>query len=149
MSKRRLRLLIVVPIIIIVGIQLIPVWLLQTNSPTVSEPSWDSTQTRVLAQRSCFDCHSNQTNWPLYSRIAPVSWLVTRDVLSGRRHLNLSEWGASAGASRRPDRVANEVRREISRGDMPPSYYVLVHPDAKLTDAEKQQLIDGLVSSLK
>src|SRR5262249_35450692 len=142
-------LLIAAPILLLLAIQLIPIWRLQTNPPVVSEPSWDSAQTRALAQRSCYDCHSNETTWPLYGRVTPASWLVTRDVLSGRRHLNFSEWGASGGAARRPDRTANEVRREISRGDMPPSYYVLLHPTAKLTETEKTELIDGLVASLK
>src|SRR3954471_20544503 len=80
---------------LLLAIQLLPVWLLQTDPPVVAEPTWDRPQTRSLAQRACFDCHSNETQWPLYTRVAPVSWLVTFDVLRGRRNLNFSAWGAA------------------------------------------------------
>ena len=70
-------------------------------------------QTRALAQRACFDCHSNETKWPWYSTIAPVSWLVQRDVEEGRRGLNFSEWG-------RPHKEANEAASSVEKGEMPP-----------------------------
>jgi len=131
-------------------IQLVPVWLFQSNPPVVAEPAWDSPQTRALAQRACFDCHSNETTWPIYTRVAPASWLISHDVDDGRRHLNFSEWGVgrTADSSRRA-KVADESRKEISRGDMPPGIYLVLHPDAKLSEAEKQQLIAGLMASLK
>lgn len=118
-------------------IQVLPVWALKTNPPVVAEPNWDSPQTRALAQRACFDCHSNETKWPWYSNVAPVSWLVILDTVRGRNHLNFSEWGTTRAE-------VDRVGRQIQRGDMPPSTYLITHPDAKLTDAEKQQLIDGL-----
>jgi len=145
-------------------IQLVPVWLFQSNPPVVAEPAWDSPQTRALAQRACFDCHSNETQWPLYSRVAPVSWLITADVIRGRRHLNLSTWGAtdaggeggqgrftrqSACASVGGTRAGSEAAREVQRGSMPPNYYLPLHPVARLSDAEKQQLAQGLCASLK
>ena len=68
---------------LLIAIQLIPVWLLQTNPPARSEPRWNSAQTNTLVHRSCFDCHSNATTWPWYSRVAPVSWLTTYDVVAG------------------------------------------------------------------
>ena len=102
----------------------------------VKEPAWDSPQTRALAKRACFDCHSNATVWPWYSHIAPVSWLVQKDVNGGRRHLNFSEWT-------KPSRHAGHAAEEIKGGDMPLSYYLPMHPMAKLTDAEKAALIAG------
>ncbi len=141
------------PIGLFLAIQLIPVWLLQSNPPVVAEPKWDSPQTRDLAKRACFDCHSNETVWPLYSRAAPISWLVTLDTVRGRNRLNFSEWGV-AGVQRGEGREGGgrgggEVGRVITRGSMPPALYLLTHPAAQLTDAEKQQLIDGLQASLK
>jgi len=156
-------------------IQLVPVWLFQTNPPVGAEPAWDSPQTHALAQRACFDCHSNETQWPLYSRIAPVSWLITADVVRGRRHLNFSTWGAanSGGADARQagaedgseqgrfarqnacasvagsTRAGNQAAREVERDSMPPNYYLPLHPVARLSDAEKQQLAQGLCASLK
>ncbi len=120
--------------VLFVLIQFIPVD--KTNPPVLTEPSWDSPQTRELAQRACFDCHSNETVWPWYAKIAPSSWLLYRDVQGGRDRLNFSEWNSRTRMG--------EVAEVIDGGEMPPWYYVIMHPDAKLTAAEKQQLIDGL-----
>lgn len=109
----------------------------QTNPPVVQEPAWDSPQTRQLAERACFDCHSNETVWPLYGKVAPVSWLITRDVVDGRRHVNFSEWNTYA-------EEAEEFAEVIQEGEMPMAIFLPLHPEARLTDAEKQQLIDGL-----
>ena len=120
-----------------------------TNPPVIAEPQWDSPQTRELASRACFDCHSNETTWPWYSYVAPVSWLVAHDVQEGRtalnfsewrpgrRHLNFSEWG-----TRRFDEPW-EISEVIAEGRMPPKVYLPLHPKANLTQAEKQELIRG------
>ncbi|HEY5270864.1 MAG TPA: heme-binding domain-containing protein, partial [Anaerolineales bacterium] len=80
--------------LVVVGllIQLVPLPGRGNNPPVTSEPLWDSPQTRALAKRACFDCHSNETVWPWYSYVAPVSWLVYNDTMQGRRRLNFSEW---------------------------------------------------------
>lgn len=142
--KKRQRIIKVAAIILGVAViaNVVP-WLLETNPPVVQEPAWDSPQTRALAQRACFDCHSNETVWPVYARIAPISWLATWDTLKGRQHLNFSEWGMR---SREGD---NETARVIQRGSMPPAYYLGQHPEANLTANEKQQLIQGLQATLK
>ena len=129
-------------------IQLIPIRP-QPNPPVLSEPAWDHPETRALAQRACFDCHSNETVWPAYSYVAPISWLVVHDTLDGRRQLNFSAWGDAQLSGREARELnPNKIRREISSGAMPPRIYLLTHPEARLTDAEKQQLIDGLIASL-
>lgn len=131
------------PLAALILIQLLPVWLLQTNPAARTEPAWDSPQTRALAVRACFDCHSNATVWPWYSRVAPVSWLVTRDVVSGRRHLNFSDWKpASLG------RLENDPAQLVTEGQMPPDFYVMLHPNAALNAAERRQLADGLQQTL-
>lgn len=142
------------------AIQLIPIGALQSNPPVVREPNWDSPTTRALAQRACFDCHSNQTTWPWYAHVAPVSWLVTYDTLRGRRALNFSEWGVapSGGGGEGNEGGGGEggggegrrgAARTITNGSMPPWYYLLLHPDANLSPAQKQQLIQGLQNSLQ
>jgi mono/diheme cytochrome c family protein len=130
-------------IIIVVGllalfllIQLIPFGHQHTNPAVVQEPNWDTPQTRELAQKACFDCHSNETVWPWYSNIAPVSWLVQRDVVEGRQHLNFSDWARV----REPDEIPEVVRQNR----MPPSNYMLMHSQARLTQAEKDALVNGL-----
>ena len=150
MSRKTIGLLMATPIVLFLAIQLIPVWLLQNNPPVVKEPTWDSPQTRDLAKRACFDCHSNETTWPWYSRVAPVSWLVVLDTVRGRRNLNFSEWGvARTGSEGDERRGGGEMGETILSGSMPPAIYIPTHPQANLTDAEKQQLIDGLQKSLR
>jgi hypothetical protein len=110
------------------------------DNPTVTaEPTWDSVQTRDLAIRACFDCHSNETVWPWYSNVAPMSWLVQRDVDEGREALNYSDWN-------RPQE-GEESAETVQEGSMPPPSYLLTHPDARLTDAELAALADGLVAT--
>jgi len=123
------------------AIQLIPVWLLQANPPVVSEPKWDSPATRALAQRACFDCHSNETKWPWYTWVAPMSWLVQRDVHEGREHMNLSEWD-------REQKHADEAPEMVEEGEMPPWFYLPLHSEAKLSAEEKEQLIRGLKATV-
>ena len=83
------------------AIQLVPYGWNHANPAVAAEPKWDKPRTRELFFRACADCHSNETKWPLYSRIAPVSWLVYNDIQEGREHLNVSEWN-------RPQKDAHE-----------------------------------------
>jgi hypothetical protein len=74
--------------------QVIPYGRSHSNPPVQAEPRWDSPATRDLAVRACYDCHSNQTTWPWYPNVAPVSWLLQRDVSGGRATLSFSEWSS-------------------------------------------------------
>jgi hypothetical protein len=94
----------------------------------------------VMLTRACQDCHSNQTVWPWYSRIAPVSWLTIHDVNEGRRELNFSEWGRYN--ARRQDRKLKEICEQIERGKMPMPIYTVMHPDAKLTVSDRKTLCE-------
>ena len=121
-------------------IQLVPYGRDHNNPPVTGEPAWDSPATRALAVRACFDCHSNETAYPWYSNVAPVSWLLARHVSEGRHKLNFSTWGTGR-------QEAEHFARLIESGEMPSWDYVLMHPEARLTDAEKQQLIAGFKAS--
>jgi hypothetical protein len=122
-------------------IQFLPYGHEHTNPAVTGEPQWDSQQTRDLVMRACADCHSNQTTWPWYSNIAPVSWLIQHDVEEGRSRLNFTEWN-------QPQRETEDAARQVQRGAMPQWYYTLLHPTANLTADEKQALIKGLQASL-
>ena len=122
-------------------IQFVPFGHTHTNPPQTGEPPWDSPETRELVRRACFDCHSNTTTWPWYAHVAPISWLLQRDVNGGRSHLNFTEWNL-------PQKHAKDVANEVKQGDMPPWFYLPMHPAAKLADAEKQALIEGAGKSL-
>lgn len=118
-------------------IQLVPYGHNHQNPPVLQEPAWDA-PTRALAKRACFDCHSNESVWPWYSNIAPVSWLVQSDVDEGRQKLNFSEWG-------RGETEIDEIFEVIQEGKMPPGKYTIMHPSARLTTAERDALIKGLM----
>jgi mono/diheme cytochrome c family protein len=123
--------------VVMLVIQTIPYGRDHSNPPVRQEPVWDSQQTRALAASACFDCHSNQTNWPWYSNVAPASWLIQRDVDGGRQELNLSEWD-------RPQPHADHAAEVVQEGEMPPFQYRLLHPGARLSSTERQALIQGL-----
>jgi hypothetical protein len=145
MLRRIIKIILIViaiGIVVFLLIQLIPYGKDHSNPPVVSKPNWDSQQTRDLAKRACFDCHSNETTWPWYSNIAPVSWLVYRDVVEGRRRMNFSDWQNSR------IREAGEIASIINEGEMPPFQYLPLHPSARLSPAEKTQLINGLTTTL-
>ncbi len=111
------------------------------NDPAATNPvTWDSPQTEQLAMQACGDCHSNQTTWPWYSNIAPISWLVQEHVDHGRQILNFSNFSPN-------QRGADRAARAVQNGSMPPSYYTLIHANARLTDTQKQQLIQGLIAT--
>jgi hypothetical protein len=118
-------------------IQLMPYGRDHTNPPVLQNAPWKSAEAEAIARRACYDCHSNETSWPWYSRIAPVSWLVMRDVLEGREELNFSEWG-------REEQEADDMEEVIQDEEMPPRQYLLTHPEARLSAQERQVLIAGL-----
>jgi mono/diheme cytochrome c family protein len=141
MKKKIIFWVVIVTVLLALLMQLIPLPGRNNNPPVVAEPNWDSSQTRALVKRTCFDCHSNESRWPLYGYVAPVSWLIYNDVMTGRSRLNFSEWN-------RPQRGVGEIVSVIQEGEMPPAIYLPMHPSARLTNAEKQQLITGLRNSL-
>ena len=145
MSRRRWKSILVIGSVVVIALvlvaQLIPYGRNHTNPPVVREPSWDSSTTRALAERACFDCHSNQTRWPWYSHVAPMSWFVQSHVDEGRGVLNFSDWG-------RGNSEADEAAETVREREMPPRSYTLLHPEARLTDGEREQLARGLDASL-
>jgi hypothetical protein len=117
-----------------VGIQFIPVEGIGVNPPerhAIDAPP----EVAAILRESCFDCHSNETAWPFYARLAPGSWLMIRDVKKGRAHMNFSEWGDSDEETRGIDK--ENSWEEIEKGEMPPWFYLPLHPSAKLDDKEK------------
>ena len=108
------------------------------NPPVTYEIKWDSPETEKLARAACFDCHSNETRYPWYSNIAPVAWLVNHDINEARRKMNFS-----IGSKL----FSDQMEKQIESGAMPKPYYLPLHPEANLTDAQKKQLIDGLIAT--
>jgi len=124
-------------VVIIVAVQLVPYGWSHPNPPVVRDAPWPDEQSAAIARTSCYACHSNETDWPLYSYVAPVSWLVRHDVEEGREQFNFSDW----------DRFAGEVEdaiEAVSDGDMPEDQYTWIHRDAELTADEARILIRAL-----
>ena len=125
-------------IALFVVIQFIPYGKDHTNPKVVAEPKWDSPKTKEIFMKACGDCHSNETKWPWYSDVAPISWSVYHHVVEGREHFNVSMWGEQ----KKND--GDEAVEEVTEGEMPLQSYLLAHPEARLSDAEKQLFIEGL-----
>lgn len=123
-----------------VAIQLVPYGRAHENPPVVAEPAWNAPGTRELFFQACKDCHSNETVWPWYASLAPASWLLQYDVDEGREHFNVSEWG-------REKNDGDEAAEMVRESEMPPWFYLPAHPEARLSDAERDALIAGLVAT--
>ena len=141
MPKKRIFQILGVFVLGFLLIQLIPFGHNHTNPPTVAEPKWSSPQARALVKQHCFQCHSNETEWPWYSNIAPASWLIYNDVAEGREKFNFSDWGNNPGE-------LDEIVEQIDRGSMPPIQYWIFHPGSRLTAAQKEAFIKGLEASI-
>ena len=128
-------------VLTVIAAQFIPYGKQHVNPSIVAEPKWDSQKTKELFSRACADCHSNETKWPWYSSIAPASWLLQNDVNEGREHFNISMWGVQK------KNKGNEAAEEVKKGDMPLWFYLIPHPEARLSDNEKFELINGLVAT--
>jgi len=125
--------------------------LLQLTNPSRTNPTMVAGRDLISSQQpppeiaallhaACYDCHSDETRWPWYSRIAPMSWLIANDVRGGREQVNFSDWPTDL-----PGRAAKRLERmseEIDYKEMPPAKYTLMHPEARLTAAQRQALID-------
>ena len=132
---KKLRVLVLLVAVTAVAIQFIPVT--RTNPPVTGDiPA--PPEIKTLLRNACYDCHSHETVWPWYSRVAPVSWLVASDVKEGREHLNLSMW--SDYKPMKQNVLLAGAAEEIEKGEMPPLPYTWMHPNARLADAQKEQL---------
>jgi mono/diheme cytochrome c family protein len=124
--------LLIVLVIIFVGIQFIPVE--RANPPVKSEIDAPA-DVKAIFKKACYNCHSNETNWVWYTKVAPASFLAVKDVQDGRRHLNFSEWNINKEAKAK-ENIWDEVREE----QMPPWQYKIFHSESKLTQEEKNIL---------
>ena len=135
--------------ILIVGVCLFI--LIQVKRPARTNPAVDAAQTiaaqtqltppaKDIFDRSCRDCHSNQTEWPWYTNVAPISWFIVDHVNTGRKNMNLSEWGKLD--SGRQDRKLRQICDEVTDGAMPLSTYTPLHPGSKLSPADVKTLCD-------
>jgi hypothetical protein len=110
----------------------------QTNPPVTADLVAPSDVKSAL-RRSCYDCHSNETRWPWYGRVAPISWLLSRDVKEGRKALNFSSWGELAATERAMQ--LDEIAETVAACEMPLWYYLPMHPDARLSPSDEARIV--------
>lgn len=127
--------IVVAGVVVLALLQLVP--LDRTNPPVTAEVPAPA-EVRQILRRACYDCHSNESKWPWYAYVAPASLLVAYDVHEARDHMNFSTWDAYTEAEQ-ADHM-EEIWKEVKKGDMPLWYYLPMHPEARLSDADKQAL---------
>jgi hypothetical protein len=108
------------------------------QSMTITAQSGITPAVATLIKASCFDCHSNETRWPWYCEVAPMSWLVVNDVTDGRKHLNFSEWGKYTKSKR--VLKLGQIYEQVSKNEMPLPKYLTIHADARLSAADRDSL---------
>lgn len=116
----------------------------QTNPPVQRQLAWDSPQTKQLWDRACNDCHSNTTQWPIYAKLPLVSNIIVDHVNEGRKEFNISVPTRKSASN-----LGREIEEEITKRKMPLNDYTWLHPAARLSDAEKKALIDGMKITLQ
>ncbi len=124
--------------VVFVVIQFVPVQ--GRENPPVESDIGAPDEVAAILRRSCYDCHSHETRWPWYSRVAPASWLVAHDAVEARRHLNFSTWNQYDAEKKA--HLLEEVWEEVESGEMPLWFYVPLHPDSKLSEGDLAVLKD-------
>jgi len=144
MKKIKFNLLGKIVILVLMAFVLIQFIPVHMSNPSTS-PSKDflhiyqpPSEITDMMRNACYDCHSNATQFPWYSNVAPVSWLLESHIDEARAHINFSEWGGY------PEKTANlkleGMAVEVKNGEMPLTSYTWMHSKAKLTDAQRTRL---------
>lgn len=134
---RRIEMIVGAGALVCVLIQLIP---MSGSNPPITRDVGAPPQVDSILRRGCYNCHSNETRWPWYSHVAPVSWLVIRDVERGRRHVNFSTWDKYAEDPETLISKLKNIRRFSDNGRMPPWCYVRAHSEARLSYGDREVL---------
>jgi hypothetical protein len=121
--------------VIVVAIQFIPV---DRNNPPVTQEIDAPSNVLSILKTSCYDCHSNETKWPWYSYVAPVSFLISSDVENGRKRVNFSEWDKYD--EKKKEKKMDAMIEEVEEGGMPLPKYLITHPDAELNSEKIKEL---------
>lgn len=119
-------------LVLLLAIQLVPI---DKTNPEESAPMQITDfNAKAVLDKSCMDCHSNNTVWPWYANIAPFSWKIEAHVKEGREELNFSEWGNYS--TKKAIHKLEEIVEEVQEGHMPEDGYTLMHPEAIITEED-------------
>jgi hypothetical protein len=125
--------------VMVAAVQFVPYGWWHENPPIVQDAPWPDAESERIARQSCYSCHSNETEWPAYSYVAPMSWLVRSDVERGREELNFSDWDEFGDE-------ADDAVEVVDEGEMPPGRYTMIHRDATLSASERDTLLRALIA---
>jgi hypothetical protein len=145
---RRLRRVGIAAAVLLGAAQLIPVN--RGNPPVIASASIVAREklppeVQSVFQHSCANCHSNRTEWPWYSYVAPASWVIAHDVQAGRRKINFSEWGRYSPEKR--EQKLDEICEQLTNGDMPDAKYLWLHQSAKPTQEQREAVCQWIENS--
>lgn len=129
---RIIKVIFLLVVIALIGIQFIPVD--RSNPPVMGEIKAPD-NVKSIFRAACYDCHSNQTKWPWYSKVAPVSWLIEKHVQNGREHLNFSDWEEYDDTWKSKKKL--DIWEEVNTGKMPMEMYTYLHTNAILSITQK------------
>ena len=124
--------------------QAVPV---KRDNPPVTAEVTAPDDVKAILKKACYDCHSNETKWPGYSRVAPVSWFVAHHVHEGRENVNFSTWSRLTDDARSD--TLRAIAKEVRKGEMPISNYTWLHPEARLSDEQRKRIVDWAVEARK
>lgn len=141
--KKTMIIIVLSLLVLLILAQWIPV---DQDNPPVTLDIPTSLEAKMVLKQSCYDCHSNETMWPWYSSVAPISWFLTRDVHEGREKLNFSTWDQYSTKER--VKKLQESWEEVAEGEMPPWFYTALHRDANLSPEEHEILRTWSVGAL-
>tara|TARA_R110002072_G_scaffold154941_1_gene304986 strand:+ start:5387 stop:5839 length:453 start_codon:yes stop_codon:yes gene_type:complete len=139
------KIIILVLLVAFVGIQFVPTERNQSDIVPVTDFMLVNTVSKDIKNKlqvSCYDCHSNNTQYPWYNKIQPVSWILEGHIKDGKEELNFNEWDLLS--SRRKASKLRSIIKQIESSEMPLSSYTLIHKDAKFSDREKKELIEWI-----
>jgi hypothetical protein len=142
---RRIEMIVAACAVVLVLMQLVP---MSRTDPPITQDVAAPAQVESILRRACYNCHSNETRWPWYAHLAPVSWLVIRDVDRGRKHINFSTWDKYADDPETVIRKLRNIDKVMHDGSMPLWYYLPAHSEARLSDADRQVLEDWVLRAI-
>jgi len=146
--KKKLRVIFIVMLGAFIVIQVIPSGMPE-NQPVKGEDIFEASnvpaETEALLRAACCDCHSQEANFPWYSRVAPVSWLVARDINFGRENLDFGYWGQLS--KREKLKALGDISEEVENGNMPMPVYIKMHPEADLSPEQRETIVNWTESA--
>ena len=132
---RIVNIIFIIVFLILLGIQFIPI---NKTNPIITQDIQAPAEVKSILRNSCYNCHSNETKWPWYSELAPVSWMIVNDVNDARKKLNFSSWDKISFEKK--EELKKDIWDEVRQDEMPLSLYLYLHPDAKLDLSQKNMI---------